>query len=347
MLRNGGITFLLRPHFNLHELYDMKDASSPQEEQESSAASMATPAESTPKKAASMSPKKAFALGLGGALGCVVLLGLIGAVYVRPLSAYARAATRVLPFPAGFAGGTWISMKEFLEEEDVLLKSGEVDSTETRQGVMEALISKAVVDALAKDRQIALDTQKAEAYYQEIVAQVGDEAQLAEQLQTQFGVDVPSFKERVVRSIVLAGQVEEAIKASDADQVRAKQEAEEWRLRFMRGDSVADMQVDAGDNVRLYDGQDAEPVALSALPEEAVQVIAGMSVGDTSEVIVLPETYAVVRLIDASSDEDPMVLLDLAQIAKYGLEEAIDDYTATNFIWSFTGRVSETTNTSL
>lgn len=312
------------------------EQSIPEKEPEKSNETNETQNKSTDSK--KMTPKKAFLMGLGGALVLVSLVSSVGAVYVWPLTSYARSVSKVIPFPAGYVGGTFISMHDFLREEDVLIKGGEVDSKETRQLVMESLISKTAVDSLAKQYDLELDTAEADAYYQDVINQVGDEEQLKVELENQFGVDVVDFKERVIRSIVLAGQLQDKVFSSEDEQKEAKEEAEKWHQRFVAGDQVADMQVDAGNNVRLYDGKEADGIPMSQIPPDALEVVSNLSVGDVSDVINLSETYTVVRLIDRTDDEDPVLKLDLVQVAKRGLQEKIDEYTKSTTVWSFVGR---------
>jgi len=219
-----------------------------------------------------------------------------------------------------------------------LLKSGSVDSKETRQGVMESLISKKAVDYLAKKYEIELDAAQADDYYQNVIAQVGDEEQLKIELMNQFGVGIEDFKERVISSIVLASQLQEKLFVSEDEQKASKEEAEGWRQRLLAGDKIADMQVDAGQTVRLYDGTTADGIPLSQIPPEALEAVSSLSVGDVSGVLDLSETYTVVRLIDRTEDADPVLRLDLVQVAKRGLEQLITEYTDSVTVWSFVGR---------
>ncbi len=226
-----------------------------------------------------MTPKKAFLMGLGGALILVAVISFVGSVYLWPISSYTRTISKYVPFPAGFVGGSVITMREFLQEDDVLLKSGSVDSKETRQGVMESLISKKAVDYLAKKYEIELDAAQADDYYQNVIAQVGDEEQLKIELMNQFGVGIEDFKERVISSIVLASQLQEKLFVSEDEQKASKEEAEGWRQRLLAGDKIADMQVDAGQTVRLYDGTTADGIPLSQIPPEALEAVSSLSVG--------------------------------------------------------------------
>ncbi len=285
------------------------------------------------KLALFLKTKKGKYIGLG--VGVVVLFVLATMqVYSRPVTdGLVRTLSNVIPYPALSVNGATVSIKEFLIEYDALVQyfgstEGEVPPPADQLEVMiaETLTNKMAMQQLADERGLELDDEKVDAYYQSVIAGQQSEELFVSELERTFGWTQDEFKERIVESIVLALQMGEEVLADEDLQIEKSELAQQSYERVVGGEDFA---VVAKDVHSGYPGLESDLgfVKLSNIPPTWAEVVNGLEVGGITEVLDLPEGYAIFRLeerIDA--DTDTQLHLLTITVPKVTLEEVVNDY---------------------
>ncbi|NQV88955.1 MAG: peptidyl-prolyl cis-trans isomerase [Parcubacteria group bacterium] len=272
---------------------------------------------------------------IGLAVGAVILFTLATMqVYSRPVTdGFVRTLSNVIPYPALSVNGTTVSIKEFLIEYDALVQyfsstEGEVSPPADQLEVMiaETLTNKKAMQQLATERGLELDSEKVEAYYQSVIAGQQSEELFESELKRTFGWTQDEFKERIVESIVLALQMGEAV-LSDTDlQIEKSELAQQSYERVVGGEAFA---VVAKDVHSGFPGLESDLgfVKLSNIPPTWAEIVNALEVGGITEVLDLPEGYAIFRLEERiDGDTDTQLHLMTITVPKTTLEEVVNDY---------------------
>jgi parvulin-like peptidyl-prolyl isomerase len=255
-------------------------------------------------------------------------------VYSRPVTdGLVRALSNVIPYPALSVNGDKVSVKEFLIEYDALVQyfsstEGEVAPAGDQLEVMiaETLINKIAMQQLADERGVELDSEKVDSYYQSIIDGQQSEELFVSELERTFGWTQDEFKTRIVESIVLALQMGDEVLA-DADlQLEKSELAQQSYQRVIDGEAFA---VVAKDVHSGFPGLESDLgyIKLSSIPPTWAETVDGLEVGGITEVLDLPEGYAIFRLeerIDAEADTQ--LHLMTITVPKTTLEELVDTY---------------------
>ncbi|MBI2077864.1 MAG: hypothetical protein HYT80_05770, partial [Euryarchaeota archaeon] len=141
-------------------------------------------------------------------MAIVLLMGVATIqVYQRPVTdPFVRSLAQVIPFPALSVDGKTGTIKEFLTEYDALQQyfddAGEQAPAQTQLevAIADTLINKMAIQKLAQTYEIELDQERVEQYYQEVIAQDGEEV-FVQNLSETFGWTTEEFKKRIVESI--------------------------------------------------------------------------------------------------------------------------------------------------
>lgn len=285
------------------------------------------PVKQEPKK--SLKTRKAVLLAVGAAV--VLVGGLSTYVYTHASTdSTVRALTTRLPFPAMMVGRSVVTYKQYYNEQDSLKKyfassvSAESPAPTDEQlndMVVQALTNKAVVKTLASNYGITSNPSKVEAFYQNFLeSNVGQtEEAVAQQLKDTFGWSVSEFKQRVVAPIVLSTAVEEYIAQSPYFQKPLSDEIQSAYTRVTTGgEDFETVGTEVHERVQLTLKSDLGFIKKSDLPESWGSKVSSLENGQVSEVIELPQGYAIFKVTDRiKSQEKPS--------GKTGTEETVSD----------------------
>ncbi len=311
------------------------------------------PVETVPEASVSHSPspvKRFLSTGRGKALiAAVIVVALLAVasqqVYARPVDdPFVRTMASVFPFPALSVNGTTVTMKEYLAEYDALKKyfadqGGEAPPADQLEiAIADTLVNKMAIVQLAEARGVAVDADRVEQYYADILASQESEDAFVTELQNTFGWSVEEFKNRVVESIVLALQMSEVILADSSLQQSRKDTIDAAYARVVGGEDFATVakEVNTGFDAGLE--ADLGYVKLSVIPESWASAVDALSIGSMTEVLDLPEGYAVFKAEDrtVSGDETQIHLLSIT-VPKVTLEEVVKDYLASVTVKRYVG----------
>lgn len=266
----------------------------------------------------------------------LVLLGLLaGQVYARPVTdPLVRTMASILPFPALTVDGKTVTINEFLTEYDALgsyFEDAGQEAPPTEQleiAIADTLVNKIAIKQLARQYGVELDEERVEQYYQDVIAQDGEEA-FAQNLEESFGWSTEEFKERIVESIVLALQMTDAVLADTQTQQPRRDLIDAAYARVQAGEDFATIAKDVHAGFEGIEG-DLGYVKASVIPESWANQVNVLEEGQTTEIIDLPEGYAIFKLEEKIvAGEDTQLHLLSITVPKVTLEEVVDEYLTT------------------
>lgn len=287
----------------------------------------ASPVQEAPKK--SLHSRKVALLVVGAIV--VLVGGLSTYVYTHASTdSTVRAITTRLPFPAMMVGRSVVTYKQYYDEQDSLKKyfassvSAESPAPTDEQlndMIVQALTNKTVVKTLASNYGITTDQNKIEAFYQNFLQSNAGQSEEAvqQQLKDTFGWSVSEFKQRVVAPIVLSTAVEEYIAKSPYFQKPLSDEIQSAYTRVTTGgEDFETVGTEVHERVQLTLKSDLGFIKKSDLPESWGSKVSSLENGQVSEVIELPQGYAIFKVTDRiKSQEKPS--------GKKGTEETESD----------------------
>jgi len=254
-------------------------------------------------------------------VGAVVVLvgGLSAYVYTHASTdGTVRAITTRLPFPAMMVGRRIVTYKEYYNEQDSLKKyfasSASAESPaptddQLNDMIVQALTNKSVIKTLASNYGITSDPSKVEAFYQNFLQSNPGQTEEAveQQLKDTFGWSIPEFKQRVVTPIVLSTSVEEFIAKSPHFQKPLSDEIQSAHTRVTTGgEDFEAVGTEVHERVKLTLKSDLGFIKKSDLPEAWADKVSLLENGQVSDVIDLPQGYAIFKVTDRiKSQEKP------------------------------------------
>lgn len=274
----------------------------------------------------------------------LIVLGLLaGQVYARPVTdPLVRVMASIFPFPALFVDGKTVSINEFLQEYDALESYFEDAGQEAPPqeqleiAIADTLVNKIAIGQLAKRYDVDLDEEQVEQYYQDVIAQDGEEA-FAQNLEESFGWSTEEFKERIVESIVMALQMTDAILADTETQSPRREFIDAAYTRVQAGEDFATIAKDVHAGFEGIES-DLGYVKASIIPESWASQVNGLEEGQTTQIIDLPEGYAIFKLEEKIvAGEDTQLHLLSITVPKVTLEEVVDEYLTTVKVKRYVG----------
>jgi hypothetical protein len=276
-----------------------------------------------------------------------VLISVIGVVVVvlmatffvynsAPTGFLVRFVTAVIPYPVMSIDGTSVSFKDYLSEYDSLVKYFESneDSEEevpseidSREMILKTITNKVIIQKLAKKHGVKVDQTKVEEFYVGVVAGEESEEVFEKQIKETFGWSTKEFKKRIVESIVLAGQMNEFIQTNEEMQKSKKDLALESFARIASGEDFGAVAKEVHNKVKVLMDSDLGFLKLSDIPETWRESVGELKIGEFTNVLELPEGYAMFMAVDrAVSGDDVQIHLLTLTIPKKSLEEVSGEY---------------------
>jgi parvulin-like peptidyl-prolyl isomerase len=234
-------------------------------------------------------------------------------------------------------------LNEFLQEYDALSSYFEDANKpappleELEIAIADTLVNKIAIAQLAKQYRVILDEERVEQYYQDVIAQDGEET-FAQNLEESFGWSTQEFKERIVESIVLALQMTDTILADGQTQQARRDLIDAAYARVQAGEDFASIAKDVHAGFEGIES-DLGYVKVSQIPETWVNQVTRLSEGQTTGIIELPEGYAVFKLEEtiAAGDDTQVHLLSIT-VPKVTLEESVEAYLSTVEVKRYVGQ---------
>ncbi|MBI5370345.1 peptidylprolyl isomerase [Candidatus Uhrbacteria bacterium] len=274
-------------------------------------------------------------------LGCLAVLS-IGMYGLPPTSPLVRAVSRVLPYPAVVVNTSVITLGDYANEYDALIKF--VVSADTqkppsdevvRQTILEALTNKAAIRALARTSGVKLDQKKVEAFYQDVVKGEESEQALSKQLKETFGWSTQQFKKRIIESIVLAMQMSDSVLHDAKQQEGPRADIQEALKRLDAGEEFTTVAADVQQKQGGAPQGDLGYQSVGSLPTEWAPA-ASLKIGERTPILESDQGFVILKVVDRiEAGEDSQVHLLAVAVPKKTLEDAVKAYLAEARVWTF------------
>jgi parvulin-like peptidyl-prolyl isomerase len=273
--------------------------------------------------------------------GVVLVFAMLGLttqqVYSRPATdTFVRIVTKVFPFPAVSVNGHIISMADYLLEYDALLNSFAASApegtalpseAELEEAIMQTLINKLAIRQLASSSEIEIDQERIDEYYEEIVTAQGGEESFAVELSETFGWNVGQFKERIIRSIVLALQMTDFVESDEDLQEEREALIKDAFERLQDGEDFRVVAKEVHGAVDPNVNSDLGYVQLSVIPSTWADAVETLPVDAHSPIQYLDEGYAIFKVLDRIvAGEDMQLHLMVITVPKKTLEDVVKEY---------------------
>jgi hypothetical protein len=298
-------------------------------------------APASPKAKDPMTNGRRILIGFLAALG-IALVGSVASAYVLPPThPFVRQVAAVLPLPAAVVGTDAVSIEDFLVERDALTTyfaknqqaQAPASEADLDKQVLDTLVNKKALEALAKARGIKVDSAKADALEKQMQG-TSDQATFDAQIKTQFGWSADQFRERVVNSLELANAMTDALNADEAAQKGPHDAATAALARLDKGEDFAAVAKDTSKDASAAQGGDIGYQAESSLPPDIVSAVATLKKGAHTGVIESPGAFLIVQFNDRVKAKDGTEdKLSVIVIPKKSLQDAVDGYLAGTRVW--------------
>lgn len=255
-------------------------------------------------------------------LGLLVILTVL--VYRMPVTnPFVRGVSSVIPYPAVMVNGSIISMEAYGNERDALMQYLSTTGFEQKpseemiqQTILDALVNKAAIRAIAFEKGIRIDQERVEQYYQDVLATQESEEAFAKELKESFGWSIGDFKKRIIESIVLALQMSEYVLSNDELQKDARAQIEQ-----------AQTKLEASDLSALNQDFGYQTAATFADQWPSVE---SLTMGDRTGIIESDTEFTIYYVQDRIETADETQLhLKAVTVPKKVLENLVDEYLAT------------------
>ncbi|MFA6534533.1 MAG: peptidylprolyl isomerase [Patescibacteria group bacterium] len=268
---------------------------------------------------------KKFALGAGiGVIGVALVLMIVSVVvfYRDPFRFPALTGmAKFLSLPIASVEGKLISYRDFDRDYRILtyyyqqqVKTGNIQASElptekqNRQDIYNQLISKTLVEKLAKKYELTVSDIEIEAFWQkEVVSTFTDETEAIAKIKEFYNLTAPEFKEEVLKGNMLYDKVASAMEFDKDLQQPAKERADKVLAEVKKGEkSFEDLAKEYSEDPGTKDkGGDLGFFGRGVMVPEFETAVFGMKVGETSDLVQTSYGYHIIKLVEkheASAD---------------------------------------------
>lgn len=282
-------------------------------------------------------------------VGLVVVLLIVGSqqMYARPVTdGMVRFLSKVFPYPAIVVGDDSITFNEFLSEYDALTKYFEESDPEgmppediLEVAIADTIVNKLAVRQIATDYGVEIDVDQVEAYYQDLVSTQESEEAFLETVDESYGWTIDEFRERIIESIVLTLQMSDVILEDEESQAERRALIEEAYSRVVEGEVFEVVAFDVHSGFSGIES-DLGYVNSSIIPDTWFSAVDALEDGEMTEVLELPEGFAIFKLVDKiiAGEETQLHLLTIT-VPKVTLEDVLAEYLETVEVVRHVGEV--------
>jgi parvulin-like peptidyl-prolyl isomerase len=282
-------------------------------------------------------------------VGLVVVLLIVGSqqMYARPVTdGMVRFLSKVFPYPAIVVGDDSITFKEFLSEYDALTKYFEESDPEgmppediLEVAIADTIVNKLAVRQIAADYGVEIDADQVEAYYQDLVSTQESEEAFLETVHESYGWTIDEFRERIIESIVLTLQMSDVILEDEESQAERRALIEEAYSRVVEGEVFEVVAFDVHSGFSGIES-DLGYVNSSIIPDTWFSAVDALEDGEMTEILELPEGFAIFKLVDKiiAGEETQLHLLTIT-VPKVTLEDVLAEYLETVEVLRHVGEV--------
>lgn len=303
---------------------------------ETTPADLHTPSPASSQKASPQAKEGfRFVRGLALVAGIVACAAILTAsVYLRsPEDAFVQKVSSVVPYPAAFVGWDPISLHDYFAErtavEKYLTSTNPEGAIPEDLGVqiLETLINKQAIEHLARAQGLKVSQEDIDARYQDAVGEM-EESLFVTQLNETLGWTPKEFKQRILRSLVLAEVVGAWVSSDQATQKEPRSRIDAAHTRLTSGEDFALVASEASEDLTAANGGDLGFLSVTDLPEDWRDQVMTLEVGAFTPVVETDVAFVIFTATDrvVGEAEDAQIRLSAIVIQKQTLEDVVGEY---------------------
>lgn len=261
--------------------------------------------------------------------GKLIVLGLLVAVlaFITTIgvllyrnnneSTFVKGVTLVLPYPAAFAEGRYVSAYNYLDQLSILknyyvnfkktdFKSdeGKTRLEQLRKEVVERLTEDAIVAAQARRSDVKVSRQELNDSFDKLVTSNGGRKDFSEILSKYYGLTIEEFKKKIYEPRMLREKLTEKINSEEEATGASKKRAEELYNQAKNGADFAQLaRENSGDLATAANGGDLGFFGKGKMVPEFEEAAFKLNVGDVSEPVRTVYGYHIIKLTEKKGEE--------------------------------------------
>lgn len=271
------------------------------------------------------------------ALFVALAAALTAAVYLRsPEDAFVQKVAGIIPYPAAFVSTRPISLRDYFVERAAVEKyiasanPGAALPENLGSQILETLINKQAINNLAKKHGLEATQEEIDARYTDAIGDLEESAFVA-QLNDVLGWTPEEFKQRILRSEVLAKDVSAWVSSDKDTQAEPRSRMDAAYARLQASEDFAVVAGTASEDTTATSGGDLGFLAVSDLPEAWRDQVTALEVGTYSPIIETDTAFVIFKATDrvVGEAETPQIRLSAIVVQKKTLDDAVTDYLKT------------------
>lgn len=232
-------------------------------------------------------------------------------------SSFVKGVTLVVPYPAAFAGGRYVSAYSYLDQlsilknyyvsfkkEDLNTEDGKKRVAELRKEVINRLVEDAIVSTEAKKAKVSVSKQELNDSFDKLVTSNGGRKDFSEILSKYYGLTIEEFKTKIYKPRMLREKLTEKINSEENATGNSKKKADEVYAKAKAGTDFAQLAKDnSGDPGSAANGGDLGFFGKGKMVPEFEEAAFKLGVGEISEPVRTVYGYHIIKVTEKKGDE--------------------------------------------
>ncbi|MFA5187943.1 MAG: peptidylprolyl isomerase [Patescibacteria group bacterium] len=223
----------------------------------------------------------------------------------------------IIPLPAAKVNGAYITYPEFLQNLKPAIKFytkqkeagfGNIPTPEQLKKIVleDRLVVNILVKQIAKRYNITVSPAEIEAKTQEIIQNKGSQAEVEKFLQDYYGLSLEEYKKIFIVPNLYYDQTSGAVIDDENINGAAKNKIQEALSKLRDGEAFEEAAKTYSEDPLATNNASQENFLRGELPKDIEDQLFAMSAGEFTDVLTLPNSYAILKL--EQKDEDKGVL---------------------------------------
>ena len=257
-------------------------------------------------------------------VGLIMIIGVVvgssAIVYgLGPNNQVVSALVKIVPYPAVIVNWQLVNYADWQSQSKVL-KNFYVNQaaanpnitvpadTDIQRHVLERMIEKVILEQQARHYKIQVNDQELDVYMENLADELGSQAALETQIETLYQWSLETFKQEIVRPLILKTQLASAIVADDRLSGTARQQAQSVLVEIEDGQkSFEDLAKQYGQDSTAAEGGNLGYLKKGQLVTALDQVAFSLQVGEVSEIIQTQYGFHIIKVDEIVLDEQDQV----------------------------------------
>lgn len=249
----------------------------------------------------------------------IAFLSTIGVLLYRNNneSPFIKGVTMVLPYPAAFAQGRFVSAYNYLDQMTILKnyyvnfkktdfksEDGKSRLQEIRKEVIDRLTEDAIVSVEARKAKVSVSKQDLNDSFDKLVTSNGGRKDFSEILSKYYGLTIEEFKNKIYKPRMLREKLTEKINSEEEATGASKKRADEVYNQIKSGGDFAQIaKENSGDQATAANGGDLGFFGKGKMVPEFEEAAFKLGIGDISEPVRTVYGYHIIKVTEKKGDE--------------------------------------------